>query len=104
MQNTDVRRFRSAGQQIIREGRGQRLSAVVERHFFIERGADALDRAAVDLPIDNHRIDQHAAVFNHDIVKNFHLADLGIDGNDNRVGGITESAGIHVRFIADSHL
>ncbi len=35
--------------------------------------------AALDLAVDDHRVDQHAGIFDHDVVQDFHAAGLGID-------------------------
>ena len=75
------RRLGRAGQKIVGEGRGLRLTGGVEQHFLIERGADALREAAKDLAVDDQRIDQHAAVLDDDIVENLDLAEIGIDGD-----------------------
>ena len=72
-------------QQIIGEGRGQRLAGRVERHLLVQRGADALREAAADLAVDDHRIDQLAAVLDDDVVEDFDAADFGIDRDDRRV-------------------
>ena len=49
-----VRHLGRAGQKVVGEGRGQRLTGGVEQHFLVERGADALREAAIDLAVDDH--------------------------------------------------
>ena len=66
-------------QQIVGEGRGERLAVRVERALLVERGADALRGAAQRLAVDDHRIHQRAAILDDDIVEDLDLADLGID-------------------------
>ncbi len=94
--------FGRTGQQIIGERRRQRLSGAVERHFLVERGADALRQAAIDLAVDDHRIDQHAAVLDDDIVEQLDVAEIGIDRDGDGVGGIGEGAAVALRLVAGS--
>ncbi len=73
-------------QQVVREGRGQRLAGRVERHLFVQRRADALRKSAVNLAVDDHRIDQLAAVFDDDVIENFDVADFRIDRDESQRG------------------
>ena len=78
--DADIRHLGRARQQIIGERRGERLAILIERHLLIERRADALRRAAIDLTVDDHRVDQHAAVLDDDVVEDLDRAELGIGG------------------------
>ena len=80
-----------AGQQVVGERRGQRLALRVERHLLEQRRADALRRAAVDLAVDDHRVDQDAGVFHHDVIEDFDAAGFRIDRDDRGVG----RSGVH---------
>ena len=82
------------GQKVVGEGRGLRLAGGVEQHLLIERSADPLGEAAKDLAVDDERIDEDAAVLDDDIVEDLDLAELGVDGDDDRVGRVAEDAGI----------
>ncbi len=99
-----LRHLGGAGQQIVGKRRRQRLAGGIERHLFIERRADALREAAEDLAVDDHGIDQHAAVFDDHIVEDFDLAQIRIDRHRHRVRGITEGAGVALRFVAAGRL
>src|SRR5713101_5329552 len=50
------------GQRIVHEARGEELSALVEGRLLPERLADALGEAAVDLALDEKRIDEEARI------------------------------------------
>ena len=57
------------GRQVVGERRGERLAVRVERHFLKQRGADTLRGAADNLAIHDHRVQQHAAVLDDDVVQ-----------------------------------
>ena len=61
-------------------------------------------RAAVDLAVHHHRIDEHPAVLDDDVIEDLDLADLGIDRDDRGVGGVAEGAAIALRLVAGRHL
>src|SRR5215469_16947366 len=58
----DARDFGCGRYGIVGKGAGQYVAAVVINHLFIERVGDALGDAAMDLPLDDHRVDQTAGV------------------------------------------
>ncbi len=60
VQSLEVRQFGRRHQQIIGERGGDRLTGRVIAHPFIQRVADAVGDAAVDLPLDEQRIDAAA--------------------------------------------
>ena len=98
-----VRHLGRAGQQVVGERGGERLALRVEGHLLVERGADALRRAAEDLAVDDHRVDQHAAVLDDDVVEDLDLAGLGIDRDDGGVRGVAEGAGVALGLVAGGH-
>src|SRR3954471_1492148 len=98
------RHLRGAWQKVVGECRGQRLSRLIERHLFVERGTDSLCKAAVDLTVHDHWIDQLAPVFNDHIVENLDIADFGIDRNQSGVSGVAECAGVSYRLVSDGSL
>ena len=55
--------------------------------------------AAVDLPVDDHRIDQLAAVLDDHIAEDFHVSGFRIDRDHGGVRGIAEGAGVARRFV-----
>ena len=75
---------RGAGDGVVHERRGQELPLVVDRALR-ERLADPLRQAAVELALDDHRIDHRADIV-HRVVRDqlrgaglridFHLADM----------------------------
>ena len=72
----------------------------VERHLLEQRCANTLRGAAVNLPIDNHRIDQDAGVFHHHIIENFDAAGFRIDGNDRGMSGSRVHTGEPARRVS----
>src|SRR4051794_23177400 len=77
---------------------------IVVRDFLVERGADALRDAALDLAVDHHRVDHGAAVFGHGVVEDFDDAGVGLDGNDDGVSAIGEHAAGFRRLISAGHV
>ena len=73
-----------ARQQVVGEGRGERLAVRVVRALLVERGADALRDAAERLALDHHRIHQRAAVLDDDVIEDLDCADLGVDRDRRR--------------------
>ena len=66
-------------QQVVREGGGERLAAVVVAHPFEQRVADPVRDAAMDLAVDDHRIDQVSGILQRVILDDAHLAGLHVD-------------------------
>jgi hypothetical protein len=73
---------------------------VVERHFLIESSADPLRKAAINLAVDDHGIDQHATVLDDDVVENLDIAEIRIDRDGDGVSCVTEGAAVAPRFLA----
>ena len=88
-------------QQIIRECRSERLSRRIERHFLVKRRSDPLRIAAENLSVDDHRIDQLAAVLNDHVIENFDGADFRIDGDQGGMRGVAERAAVRRGPIPD---
>ena len=64
------------------------VALVVERDDLHQRDADALGEAAVDLALDDHRVDPHAAVVDRDEAADLHVRGLGVDVDDRDVGAV----------------
>src|SRR3984885_14873563 len=99
MDDPDIRHLGCARQDIVEHGRCERLALRVKGHGFIETRSDALGGAASYLAIDNHWIDEHATVFNNDIVKNLHETGPGVQRDDCCVRRVTERSAIAPRAI-----
>jgi hypothetical protein len=70
VQDLDLWHIRRARQQVILQSGRERLATRIEGRNFVKAGPDALRRSATNLPVDNHRIDQRAAVFDNDVIQN----------------------------------
>ncbi len=92
------------GQHVVGERGGERLSLRVVGHLFVERGSDALRRAAEHLAVDDHGVHQHAAVLDDDVVENLDFARFGIDCNDSRMRRVAERAGIALGLVSARQL
>ena len=90
-----------AWQEIVGEGRSQGLAGSIEIHFLVERRANTLRETAIDLAVDDHRIDEFAAVLDDRIVDDLDIAHFRIDGDHGNVRGVAERAGVTHRFVAD---
>src|SRR5512146_2417417 len=73
----DARHLSRFGYGVIHHGSGEELTVVVVDGHFLERFADSLNHAAVDLALDDHRIDLWPAVVDGDVAKDLH--DPGFD-------------------------
>ena len=75
----DPRHVGRARQQIVGKGGGDGLRLFVVAHPFEQRVADRVRDAADELALDDHRIDDAAAVVDHDIAQDAHAAGLDVD-------------------------
>ena len=62
-------RSSALGQRVVHQRRGEELAAAVVDDAFEERLADALGHRAVDLPLDDHRIDHGPAVLDERVAR-----------------------------------
>ena len=67
------------GEQVVRQGHRQGLPGIVVAHPFVERRADAMHDAAMDLALDQHRIDHAAAIVDDEVAPEPHLSGLAVD-------------------------
>jgi len=88
MMDFDVRDFGCGRHGIVGKRGGQYVAAIVINHLFIERVGDALGDTAMDLPLDYHRVDQAASVFDDYEPLDLHLAGRDIDFDDRDMAGV----------------
>ena len=62
----EVGRLEGRRDQVVHERRVQAVALLVKREDLHQRDADAFREAAVDLAVDDHRVDPHAAVVDRD--------------------------------------
>jgi len=79
MDDIDVGHFRRAHQQIFRHIGGERLAVFVVLHPLEQGVADTVRGAAMDLAVDDHRIDNTAAVVGDDEIDHGYAAGLHVD-------------------------
>ena len=91
MHDLDARHFGGQGQQIFAVIGGLRLAVLVIDHPLEQRIADAMDHAAPDLAIDQHRVDQRAAIMGNDIAQDLDRAGFDIHLDLAQIGAIGES-------------
>ena len=85
---------------VVHERGGHELAAGVVDRAFEQRLADALREAAMDLALDDHRVDQPAEIVGGDEIDEGGLAGAGIDlefadigaGREGEVGRVVERA------------
>src|SRR5690349_6129019 len=75
-------------QEIVGKGRGDRLTGFVITHPFEHGVADAMGNAAVNLTLDDHRIDQPAGILDGDVADNAHASGFDVDFHFDNVTGI----------------
>ena len=81
----EPRRLDRGRQQVVHEVRADAVAVLVERDQLHRRRAVALGEPAVDLALDDHRVDAHAAVVDRDHALDLPLAGLGVDLDRDRV-------------------
>ena len=79
--------------QIVGKARGQDVAGLVVNDFLEERVADALRDAAVNLPVDDHRIDEPAGVLGHEEFVDGDVPGLDIHLHHRDMARIGEGAG-----------
>ena len=73
------------GHQEVHERRVDQLPGVVVGHPLVQRAADALGDAAVDLALDDPRVDQRAAVVHHAVAQDRDLGRVRVGLHDRGV-------------------
>src|SRR5712692_7208012 len=74
-----VRGLERRGHVVVYEAAARDVALVVVADLLVQRGADPLREAAVDLALDDHRIDDVAAVVDRDEAPDFHVARAAVD-------------------------
>ena len=74
--------------QVVHERRVEAVALLVEREHLHQRDADAFGEAAVDLAVDDHRVDAHAAVVDRDEAPDGDMSRVGVDVDDGDVGAV----------------
>ena len=74
--------------QVVHERRVEAVALLVEADQLHQRDADALGQPAVDLAVDDHRVDPHAAVVHRDEAADRDLGGVGVDVDDGDVGAV----------------
>ena len=73
------------GQQVVHKGGVEQLAVFVEDELLVEGIADALGDAALDLALEDHGVDDAAAVVDDDVALDLDLHGLGVDLDDHGV-------------------
>src|SRR6266850_456683 len=92
MMDFEFRDFRHRRHEIVGKRAGEYVAAVVIDHLFVECIGDALGDAAMDLSLDDHRVDQTARIFDDHELFDHDLAGCDVDFDDRNVAGVRESA------------
>ena len=78
------------GHQEVHERGVEQLARLVVGHPLVERAADALRDAAVDLALDDHRVDQVAAVVDDGVLQDLDLRRVRVGLDDHGVHAVGE--------------
>ncbi len=78
------------GHEEVHERGVEQLARLVVDHPLVERPAHALGDAAVDLALDDHRVDQVAAVVDDGVLEDRDLGGVGVGLDDHRVHAVGE--------------
>ena len=82
MPERERRHLLRARHQVAHQVRRERLAVPVVADLLAERGRDALRGAAVELPLDDHRVQHGAAVVEDRVREHLHEPGLGVDLDD----------------------
>ena len=77
-------------QEVVEEGRRERVAVVVVHELLVQHAADALHHAAVDLALDDVRVDHDAAVLAHHVAEDRDFAGRRVDRDRADVTGVGE--------------
>ena len=84
--SSNVGHLHRGRQQVVHERPAEAVAVLVERDHLHQRHADAVGETAVDLALDDHRVDARAAVVDGDEPPDLHLPGAGVDVDDADVG------------------
>src|SRR4051812_17703997 len=85
MKHLNVWYLGSRRSEVIDQAHRKRLAFLVE-HDLLEKGrADTLSYATMNLPIDDHRIDNPPAIFGNDVTFDTNLIGIWIDLDDGQM-------------------
>src|ERR1700730_11603449 len=87
MMDFEFRDFRHRWHEIVGKRAGQDVAVVVINDLSVERVGDALRDAAVDLPLDDHWVDQAAGVLDDDEPLDLDVASRDVDRDDRNMAG-----------------
>ena len=99
MRRFDARHIQAGGQVIIHERAIEQLPVLVVGEPLVKRIADAPRHAAVDLPLQDQRIDDLAAIVHIEIFLDPDLQRLGIDFEDHGVDATCSGASFWTEII-----
>ena len=71
MDDVDHGHFDGGWDDVINQSAGQKLAGGVVDDLFVKRGANALRNAAMHLAVNNHRIDDAAAILGDHVLRIF---------------------------------
>ena len=104
MADLDRRRFDGAGEQVVGQGAGKRLTRIIIGYLFVKGSADALHHAAPDLALDEHRIDHCAAILGDRKVEKLDKASLRVNRYNGTVCGVRIDTGANRRLVGCGHV
>jgi hypothetical protein len=92
----EVRQVVGPGHAVVHEGAGDQLAVLVVDGVLEQRLADALDDAAMDLALDQHRVQDEAEIVDDGVVDDGHHAGVGVDLDLGDVAAVGEGPGIEL--------
>src|SRR5215467_14668109 len=92
----------SARYRVIHQRAGENLAVIAKEHLFAKRFAKTLSHAAVNLPVENHGVDNNAAVIDQDELFKSRHPGFPIDSHQRQMGA--EAPGFTFRIKEDGLL
>src|SRR5258708_18982575 len=84
MDDVDMGNLDRGGYDVVGKARAHELTVFVIDHLFVKCGTNTLRDAAVNLPVDDHWIDDATAILRHDISEYFYKTGRGINLDSNQ--------------------
>ena len=103
MADFDIGHFGRHGHQIVGHGGVEILALFVVQAFLIERAADALNHAAANLLVDQHRIDHGAAIVHHPAFEQLDDSRVHVDLDMEGLEAVGEGEGKGLRHVVAGH-
>ena len=82
----EFRHLRRGRAKIFREGAGDEVAGTIVHQFLVQRRAEPVGEAAVNLPLDDHRIEHRAHIVDRNVFHDLHPAGRAVELDRGEIG------------------